>query len=159
MTKGAQLWPGERMRAFFLAHIERQTSLDSEAAGKLADALTKAVNRMLVWEEPSAAAAQPEAAAQPTKPQIAKCEPEVSDEPSPEAFNPYIFSAMVLLAKKGPDALLQRLAEIKSVAHLRAFAEAQHLSLEPALKRGEDIRQAIVAATERRLADRKAAAS
>ena len=52
MSKGTQLWPGDKMRSFFSAHIRRETSLDDAAAERLAEALTKAVNRMLVWETP-----------------------------------------------------------------------------------------------------------
>jgi hypothetical protein len=75
------------------------------------------------------------------------------------AFNPYLFSAIVILAKFGRDGLLKRLQEIKSAENLRIFAEAQHVAIAPKLKRPEDIRKAIVVAAEQRLADRKAAAS
>jgi hypothetical protein len=53
MSKGTQLWPGDKMRSFFSAHIRRETSLDNAAAERLAAALTKAVNRMLVWDMPA----------------------------------------------------------------------------------------------------------
>ena len=52
MSKGTQLWPGDKMRSFFSAYIRRETSLDGAAADRLAASLTKAVNRMLVWEMP-----------------------------------------------------------------------------------------------------------
>ncbi len=54
---------------------------------------------------------------------------------------------------------MKRLQEIKSAENLRAFAEAQHVPIPPSVKRVDDIRKAIVAAAEQRLADRKAAAS
>ena len=54
---------------------------------------------------------------------------------------------------------MKRLAEIKSAEHLKAFAEAQHLAVNPSVKKLDDLRRAIAAATEQRLADRKAAAS
>jgi hypothetical protein len=149
MSKGTQLWPGDRMRSFFRAHIRRETSLDDAAAERLAEALTKAVNRMLVWDIP------------PDAPRA-----ESSDAPAisarharAENFNPYLFSAIVVLAKQGRDGLIKRLQEIKSAENLRAFAEAQHVPVDAKLKRLDDIRKAIVAAAEQRLADRKAAAS
>ncbi|HVJ77844.1 MAG TPA: hypothetical protein VM620_08420 [Hyphomicrobium sp.] len=145
MSKGTQLWPGDKMRSFFSAYIRRETSLDDVAVERLSAALTKAVNRMLVWETPEDAV--PAAAAE--KPAKAQAEP----------FNPYRFSALVVLAKQGRSGLLKRLQEIKSAENLRAFAEAQHVPVDAKVKRLDDIRKAIVAAVEQRLADRKAAAS
>jgi len=145
-----QLWPGDRMRSFFRAHIRRETSLDDAAAERLAEALTKAVNRMLVWDIPTDA---PHAEA----PDAAAASP--SRHARAENFNPYLFSAIVVLAKQGRDGLIKRLQEIKSADHLRAFAEAQHVPVDAKLRRLEDIRKAIVVAAEQRLADRKAAAS
>lgn len=149
MSKGTQLWPGDRMREFFGAYIRRETSLDEATAERLANALTKAVNRMLVWEMPEAA--QPAAVAEKTE--VAKRHARA------ENFNPYLFSAIVVLAKQGRDGLIKRLQDIKSAEHLRAFAEAQHVPVDGKIRKLDDIRKAIVAAVEQRLADRKAAAS
>ena len=152
MTKAAQLWDIDKKRAFFRAYIQRETSLDPAAADKLAEALTKAVNMMRVWEMPEA---QPVAMpAAPVKGKSAPAEPAVHTP-----FDPYAFSAMVVLAKTGKDGLLKRLSEIKNTDNLKAFAEAQHLAVNPALKKLDELRKAIVSATEQRLADRKAAAS
>lgn len=154
MSKGKQLWPGDEMLSFFRAHIRRETSLDAETAEKLAAALAKSVNRMLVWEVP---ADLPEAAATPPTVESDVAAQERHDRA--ENFNPYLFSALVALAKHGRDGLMQRLKDIKSAENLRAFAEAQHVPVDASLKRTDDIRKAIVAGVERRLADRKAAAS
>lgn len=179
MSKGTQLWPGDKMRAFYRAHIRRETSLDDPAADKLAEALTRATNRMLVLEMPAeppprTAASTPPVAAAPAKgkggkgqaghgaAQLPAAAPATSAPPAPPAapaFDPYAFSAMVVLAKTGRDGLLKRLADIKSVEHLRALAEAQHLAVDAGIKKADDLRKAIVAGTEQRLADRKAAAS
>lgn len=155
MSKGTQLWPGDKMRSFFSAHIRRETSLDTAAAERLAAALTKAVNRMLVWEMPADEPVAPGTNAKATEiaPGVAKRHARA------ENFNPYLFSAIVVLAKQGRDGLIKRLQEIKSAENLRAFAEAQHVPVDAKLRRLDDIRKAIVAAAEQRLADRKAAAS
>lgn len=154
MSKGKQLWPGDEMLAFFRAHIRRETALDGEAAERLASALTKAVNRMLVWEMPE----EPREEKQKTKKVEATAEAQDRHDRA-ENFNPYLFSALVALSKHGREGLMTRLQEIKSAENLRAFAEAQHVPVDASLKRTDDIRKAIVAAVERRLADRKAAAS
>lgn len=177
MTKGVQLWPGDSMRAFYRRHIARETALDKASADQLVEALTKATNRMLVWEmpdEPKPAAPAPAAAPAaktpakggaekgktadgkaPSKPQTVPAPVTEPDKP----FDPYAFSAMVILAKHGKDALAKRLAEIKSIENLKKFADAQHLGLDRSLTKIEDVRKALLAAAEQRLADRRAAAS
>ena len=154
MSKGKQLWPGDEMLAFFRAHIRRETALEGEAAERLAAALTKAVNRMLVWEMPE----EPSEEKQETKKVEGPAEAQDRHDRA-ENFNPYLFSALVALSKHGREGLMTRLQDIKSAENLRAFAEAQHVPVDASLKRTDDIRKAIVAAVERRLADRKAAAS
>lgn len=149
MSKATQIWDIDKKRAFFRAYIQRETKLDADAAEKLAESLTKAVNMMRVWEMP-----EPEADA-----------PKAKDKGTPAAkqaaakFDPYAFSLMVVLAKTGKAGLAKRLAEIKSADQLKALAEAQHLAVSASLKKPEELRKAIIAATEQRLADRKAAAS
>jgi cobalamin biosynthesis Mg chelatase CobN len=160
MGKGRQLWSGDSMRAFFRAHIRGAAALDEATVEQIAQALSKAVNRMLVWEAPETrerktADESPKEALS----QLANLVSSDAPKPEPAPFNPYQFSAIVVLAKSGSDGLLQRLREIKSAENLRAFAEAQHVSVGTKSKRPEDIRKAIVAAAEQRLADRKAAAS
>jgi hypothetical protein len=141
------------MHGFFRAYIRRETSLDEATTERLAKALAKAVNRMLVWEMPSGSMDVPGVEKTEITPQAAKRHARA------ENFNPYLFSVIVVLAKQGRDGLMKRLQEIRSAENLRAFAEAQHVPIAPSVKRVDDIRKAIVAAAEQRLADRKAAAS
>lgn len=171
MSKGAQIWPGDRMRRFFLAHVRRVPGVDGEIAERIADALNSAVNRMWVWDADAAPPAAPEAqrvseslngaAASRVEPAIV--EPPVAPDAAPApllpAFNPYAFSALAALAKWGRDGLMKRLADISNVDNLITFAEAQHLAIDRNLENIDDLRHAIVAATEQRLADRKAAAT
>lgn len=162
MSKGKQLWPGDEMATFFRAHIRRETALEGEAAERLAVALTKAVNRMLVREmPPELPGGLPEEPAVETRKakKVARTVEARDRHDRAENFNPYRFSALVTLSKHGPEGLMTRLQEIKSAENLRAFAEAQHVPVEASVKRIDDIRKAIIAGVERRLADRKAAAS
>lgn len=159
MNKATQLWDIDRKRAFFRAFLQREKNLDIAAAEKLADTLANAVNMMRVWElpedAPQVAAAKPDDAAIKAKTKAPAAEPPATAAP----FDPFAFSPIVVLVKTGKDGLMKRLLEIKSVEHLKAFAEAQHLAVAPSIKKIDDLRKAIVAATEQRLADRKAAAS
>ena len=136
------------MKAFFRAHIRRETELDDKAAERLVEALSKAVNYMRVWAIP--------VETQASEPAKSKAAPDAK----PEApFDPYAFSAMVVLTKTGREGLVRKLAEIKGADNLRKFAEAQHLGIDRKLTRIDDLRKAILQAAEQRLADRRAAAS
>lgn len=180
MTKGIQLWPGDRMRAFYRRMIVRETALDSASTEKLTEALTKATNRMLVWEMPEDAAtpakvADKKAADTSTAGKAAskskgskgdtgggkpaKPAPLKDAAPPEKPFDPYAFSAMVVLTKQGREGLAAQLAEINSVENLKRFADAQHLGFDRSLTKIEDVRKALLAAAEQRLADRRAAAS
>ena len=85
--------------------------------------------------------------------------------PTPEKpFDPYAFSVVALMSKKGREALATRLAAIDSNAHLVQLAEAQGLEIDPPAVDGtgeaiNKLRDAILAAAERRIANRRAAAS
>lgn len=169
MGRPNQLWPGERMRQFFRSILRAEQGVDEALAERLARALERRVNRMLVADdEPVPVAVRPDEtrqdapaaapAAEPVPPRSASgadAEPVVPSEP----FDPYAFSAVAFYAKQGRAALLKRLSEIGEPAHLRQLAEAQHIGLDAKAKSADALRKAIVAGVERRIADRKAAAS
>lgn len=75
------------------------------------------------------------------------------------AFDPFAFSAVAVLTKKGKAALQAEFDKITSVDDLRRLGDAQHLALDPALTDIAAIRDCLVAGAERRIAERKAAAS
>jgi hypothetical protein len=77
----------------------------------------------------------------------------------PSAFDPFAFSVVAVLTKKGKPTLVAELEKIDTLDHLRRIADAQHLALDPDLRSIADIRAAIVSGAERRIAERKAAAS
>jgi hypothetical protein len=78
---------------------------------------------------------------------------------TPPAFDPFAFSVVAVLTKKGKAALLVELDKVLAVEDLRRIADAQHLALDPELSFASHIRAAIVIGAERRIAERKAAAS
>jgi hypothetical protein len=73
-------------------------------------------------------------------------------------FDPFAFSALALLTRQGREGLATALDKITSPAHLKELANAQHLAIDPATESADELRRALIAATERRLADRRAAA-
>lgn len=82
--------------------------------------------------------------------------------PAPDTappFDPYAFSAVVVLTKTGKDGLLKRLSAIERSEHLKKLADAQHLAIDRSLDSLDALRHAILKAAEQRIADRRAAAS
>jgi hypothetical protein len=155
MSRPSQLWPGDTMRRFFREIFDADPAVDAEASARLAEECTRRINRMLVWDAPRALPSEGEGQSAEAAPPPPAAEP----PPAEPAFDPYAFSAVVVFARAGREALLERLAEIENVEHLRQLADAQHLVIDKRLKNPEAIRAAIVAGVEQRLADRRAAAS
>ncbi len=146
----------------FLRGLIAEAKLPAQAASNLADAMCEAIADIRVrreaWDakrqgidagvaEPSPAAVQTEAASKDATPTATP------------AFDPYVFSALAVLAKNGRAALVEHLAAIDSVTDLKALAKAQHLTLDASLSELQAVRTALVTATEARLAERRAAAS
>jgi hypothetical protein len=85
--------------------------------------------------------------------------PAASTVPMAPAFDPHVFSLIVVMTKQGAEGLKARLAMIESTEHLRALALAQHVHIADALNAADDLRAAIIDGTAQRIADRRAAAS
>lgn len=80
--------------------------------------------------------------------------------PAP-AFDPFAFSLIVIMRRAGKAGLLDKLRSVGDTGRLREIARAQHIGLDgiDADSELDDLCQAIVAGTERRIAHRTAAAS
>jgi hypothetical protein len=74
-------------------------------------------------------------------------------------FDPYSPNVVVVFRTRGRDAVLEELTSIDDVASLRLLAREQQLGIANDLDEATEIRLAIVAAAERRIANRRAAAS
>jgi hypothetical protein len=137
----------------FLRAVVAEVELPADAAKRLGDRLAHTVTEVRVrrdaWEALSKSQ-MPAPAVAPPPPQTV--DPGVG-------FDPFAFSAVAVFTKKGKPALAAELARIATADHLKAFAAAQHLAVDATLAAPADLRAAIVAAVERRIADRKAAAS
>jgi hypothetical protein len=87
--------------------------------------------------------------------------PTVAPPPPPVAapFDPFSPNVIVVVRKSGRDAALAALGPIDSVDHLRLLAREQRLAVPADPSSAGELRAAIVAAAERRIANRVAAAS
>lgn len=80
--------------------------------------------------------------------------PAASDTP----FDPFALNVIVLLRTAGKQAALDALEAIGVAGHLRLLAREQRLSIAENLETPQELSAAIVAAAERRVANRRAAA-
>ncbi|MEO0670521.1 MAG: hypothetical protein AAFZ05_00685 [Pseudomonadota bacterium] len=170
---------GRALEAFLTRAIE--SDIESHggtraSAGRLAAALSREIAIARVrrdvegrfWQRraarengatPDAATAPPATDATPSI-EPPPAEPSASPEP---AFDPYEVSLVPLFQKDGVDAVRAALDRVDGVDQLRKMARAQQLALPADIRRGEvtpnAVREAILISIERRIADRKAAAS
>jgi hypothetical protein len=148
---------------FLRALISTEADIPPAVAERLGDTMAAAIADIRVrrdaWEPtantPIVPAAGPPKAAHPA-PQPSS----VADtQPAAPAFDPFVFSALAVLTKKGAGELAARLTSIASIGDLHALAVAQHLTVDTQLADAAALRSALVSATEKRLAERRAAAS
>lgn len=79
--------------------------------------------------------------------------------PDAAAFDPFAFSATVVLKRKGKAELARLLAAVSEPEHLKLIAEKQHLGLPAGVDTADALREAIISAAEARIDERRAAAS
>lgn len=79
--------------------------------------------------------------------------------PPEPTFDPYSPNVIVVIRTRGREAVLEELHSIDDVECLRILAREQQLGIAADLADAAELRLAIVAAAERRIANRRAAAS
>jgi hypothetical protein len=157
---------GRALRRYFDMLLETEQDVSSGPRRRLADLLHLEVAQVRVRtplavrrkyaqaRSPSAFSDAVEVVEKPAAPVP------VSPSPTPQpAFNPYAFSAVVVMTKGGAEALLARLSKISDMAHLRRLASAQHIGVPQDGVTIDELRAAIVDGAAHRIADRRAAAS
>lgn len=160
----------------FLRSLVARAASGSADPASIAEALAREITEVRVrretWEALQAPSSHVELAApsvpigHPDQGAVAHAEgtgePAAPQEPIAEAappFDPFIFSAVAVLTRKGRSGLAQALDAIGRAEDLRRLAEAQHLVLPDGLADVALLREAVIAAAERRIAERRAAAS
>jgi hypothetical protein len=145
---------------FLRGLVAQNSDLPGAAAARVIEALTSSISeirvRRDVWEHVSKS--QPKQMPE-TAPATAVAPVAAAEDVSAVAFDPFAFSAVALLSKKGKPALAAELEKIANAEHLHKLAAAQHLAVEPSIRELAVLRAAIIAGAERRIADRRAAAS
>lgn len=164
---GSALRSREQKTAFYRGVLRSGGAVAHERIDDLAADLARRTSQVWLWDAALAdemSSVPPSAAAFAPAPQT-EAQPGTTSAPAaPEAvaapaFDPFAFSAVVVLTRQGKAALLKRLASIDTAANLIALADAQHLAIDRSLTDLARLREAIVKGAEQRIADRRAAAS
>ncbi len=117
-----------------------------------------------VWVRTSAladlaATAGPDIEPQSGEAEVGEPPPDVAGEACAAAFDPFTPNVVVVLRVSGREQTLAALGHITAAANLKLLAREQQLGIDPALDGVDELRAAIVTAAERRIANRRAAAS
>lgn len=167
---------GRALRSYFEAILEAESELGTTPRRRLLDLIDREVAQVRVRMSaparrratrvavpPEATSASSPGALPATEPRpsptVAQSGTEPALPPAVAPFNPYQFSAVAVMTRGGPEALLARLAQITEPANLRKFASAQHIAVSADITAVDDLRRAIVDGAAQRIADRRAAAS
>ena len=156
MSRASQISDRQRIAAYFRTLFRAEQGLAPELADRLATRTAVRIKRMVIWDDEadadaasavSAAPADRAHAANDAPPaqQVADrsfAAPPAAGQPADPAFDPYAFSAVVVLSKSGKDGLMKRLAAIDRPEHLKKLADAQHLALDGSLSTLADLRAA-----------------
>ena len=132
----------------------RQPLLDRARHFGAAGAAAQAAKADAPNEAKAKAPPMPTPAAKPMQP-----EPAPQPAPAAEPFDPFAFTAVVVLKRQGAEELAKRLAAIADPAHLRQLADKQHLGVPADATDAASLRSAILKSAQARIDDRRAAAS
>jgi hypothetical protein len=161
MAKGTRALTGAAKDAY----LKRSLRAEAELAEPVRERLTERLRGEIASVTLKAAPATDVAEAGPDKERpaashvLATAAPATPLAAAPSVFDPYNPNVIVVIRTRGREAVLAELAGIDDVDHLRLLAREQQLGIGGDLTNAVDIRMAIVAAAERRIANRRAAAS
>ena len=157
MAKNTKPIAGQSQRKYFRDLFRTDPGVTPDAVERLTEACVKELAQIRVR--------LPMVVRRPMKVLVADTPANKPAETQPAAksqaaaFDPHAFSLIVVMRKGGKDALLAKLAEVTDLTQLMAIAKAQHVALDGQPASRDDVLEALVAGTERRIAHREAAAS
>lgn len=163
MRKKTRALSGASQEAYFRRVLKAHSGLSPADRDTLLRKLRREVAQLRVRLEPKADTEVPAVAGeavptdQPTAPPP-RATAKKAKPPVAPPFDPFTPNIIVVIRKSGRGAALAALEAIDSVDNLRLLAREQRLSIGADLATAADVRAAIVAAAERRIANRMAAA-
>jgi hypothetical protein len=147
MAKKTKALSGASQDAYFRRVLKGHPNLPAEERDRLVGRLRQEIAQLRLRTH-----ARTDAEVQPP--------PASAPAPAPAApFDPYSPNVIVVVRTSGRDAALAALGSIDGADQLRLLAREQRLAVPADLSSSAELRAAIVAAAERRIANRMAAAS
>jgi hypothetical protein len=162
MSKSTRAISGAAKNTFLDGIVRSALGDDHAARERLLEELTAAVSslRIRVEAERGRKATTRTVTLPPPPAVAASAAADYGAAPDLDAdFDPYTPNVIVVLRTRGRDATLAALAALTSERHLRLLAHEQQLGVPEGRVPLADLRQSIVAAAERRIANRLAAGS
>ncbi len=162
MARSSRALSGKAKDVFLARAINAETDIDAASRTRLTQRLQRAISLVALSARGlRGAAGETEvtgAAAQPAP--AAELAGSAAAEPA-AAFDPYSPNVIVVIRTRGREAVLEALEAIDDVDCLRLLAKEQQLWIGSDLgdASASDLRLAIVGAAERRISNRRAAAS
>lgn len=160
MSKSTRAISGAAKNTFLDGIVRSALGDDHVARERLLQELTAAVSSLRIRVEAERGRKATTRTVTLSPPPAASANAEYGAAPDLDAdFDPYTPNVIVVLRTRGRDAALAALAAVTSERHLRLLAHEQQLGVPEGRVSMADLRQAIVAAAERRIANRLAAGS
>lgn len=156
MTRRTKALSGASQDAYFRRVLKTHPGISDDARERIVRRLRKEVSLLRVRT-----AAEPETGAVPAGADAEAAPPIVSPAPDAvpaEPFDPFVVNVVVVLRTAGREAALAALTQIGDCENLRRLAREQQLGVGTELASTAELSAAIVAAAERRIANRRAAA-
>jgi hypothetical protein len=163
MRKKTRALSGASQEAYFRRVLKAHSGLSPLDRDVLLRKLRREVAQLRVRLEPKADPEIPAVAGEPAlaAAQATPSPPAAARKGKPPVtppFDPFTPNVIVVIRKSGRATALAALEAIESLDNLRLLAREQRLSIGADLETAADVRAAIVAAAERRIANRMAAA-
>lgn len=150
MAKSVKSLTGPEKDAYLRRALAAESGVSPAAAARVAKRLEKDVTRVWVRANALEAPTSDETSLAAAKPVPGK---------AAASFDPYSPNIVVVLRKSGREQVLEALSAIRQADQLRLLAREQQLGIAQNLTTLDEIRLAILAAAERRVANRRAAGS
>lgn len=177
--KAAKKLSGPSLNRFFRRFYQSQAGLDPQIAEQLTTISVRTFSsvriRRIAWRQVHTSTAvrravKPDTGVAPAQPETTKPKPvetpsvqaAAAEQAPTKTFDPYSFGLVPIYQREGREGLLTKLATVETPDNLRKMAKAQQIALPADLRNGdiavETLREAIAAAVEKRIANRRAAA-
>jgi hypothetical protein len=158
MSKSTRSISGAAKNTFLDGIVRSALGEDHAAREKLLEELTAAVTSLRIRVEAERGRKTTRTVTLPLPAQANRPAQGASSEPDDD-FDPYTPNVIVVVRTRGRDAALAALAAVTNERQLRLLAHEQQLGVPEGQMPLADLRQAIVASAERRIANRIAAGS